>query len=102
MKIEGHRTAERRSIELHRLVADRLDDQLIDRTRDRVRGWLAAPGAVHSDIAQRWLELLDGPRTELIAALTSDTPEMRVLRQSSPFAGALSDDQRASILHTVR
>ncbi|MGO9901769.1 MAG: hypothetical protein ACLP50_16980 [Solirubrobacteraceae bacterium] len=101
MTIDGHRTAERRSIELHRLVADRLDDQLIDTTRDRVRGWLATPGPVHRDYAQRWLELLDGPRDDLIAALTRDTPEMRVLRQSSPFAGALSDEQRVSVLHSI-
>jgi hypothetical protein len=43
----GHRTAELRSIALHRLVAERLDDELLRKARERVAGWLAVDGPYH-------------------------------------------------------
>jgi len=45
-----------------------------------------------------WERLLDGPVEDLVTALTSRSPRSRELRQSSPFAGLLSVDERNRVL----
>jgi hypothetical protein len=72
------------------------------RARARVEGWLANGGPVHPEYARRWLELLDRPLDELAAALTEDSEEMRAMRQTTPFAGALSDEERLAVIRDVR
>ncbi len=98
---DGHRTAERRSLAQHRLVAERLDDELLDRARERVERWLAEGGPVHPVWAQRWRELLDRPAREVAAAICTDDEAGRDLRQTSPFAGALTHAERWAIIRTV-
>jgi hypothetical protein len=52
--------------------------------------------------AKRWLDewegLLDGPLDELLTQLTSRSPKGRELRQNSPFAGVLSNEERRRVL----
>jgi excisionase family DNA binding protein len=52
--------------------------------------------------AQKWLmewdRLLNGSTGELLAALTSKSPRGRELRQNSPFAGVLSQNERRQLL----
>lgn len=45
-----------------------------------------------------WEKILARPTTEIIRVLTSDTVHARELRQNSPFAGALSPDERERVL----
>ncbi|MFN0064102.1 MAG: helix-turn-helix domain-containing protein [Myxococcaceae bacterium] len=47
---------------------------------------------------QQWEALLDGPVEAVLAALTSRSPRFRELRQNTPFAGVLSEDQRRAVL----
>lgn len=98
----GHRTAELRSIAFHRLVAERLDDELLDSTRARVEGWLADGGPVPEAVALRWHALLSRPTEEIARALAEDTEEMRDMRQNTPFAGALAPQERWRIIREVR
>jgi hypothetical protein len=98
----GHRTAELRSIALHRLVAERLDDDLRLRARERVAGWLAVDGPVDHRWARQWQSLLELPASELRRRLVEDSEEMRDLRQSTPFAGVVSESERRRILQEVR
>ena len=51
--------------------------------------------------ALRWRELLDGPSSELREMLVADTQEARDLRQVTPFAGVVSNEQRWSIVREV-
>ena len=51
------------------------------------RGWLA-----------EWEKLLDGPLDGVLEALTSRAPRARELRQNSPFAGVLTEDERQRVL----
>src|SRR3954471_4166749 len=100
---KGHRTAELRSIEIHRLVAERLNDALLAGAHKRVEGWLADDaGTVPRVYASAWLELLLGPRVELQDALVEDSQRMRDLRQNTPFAGVLADEERLAIIRRVR
>jgi excisionase family DNA binding protein len=45
-----------------------------------------------------WEKLLNGPTENLLTALTSRSPRGRDLRQNSPFAGMLSEDERNQVL----
>ena len=45
-----------------------------------------------------WSQLLDGPIETLLATLTDPSLRGREMRQNSPFAGLLNDDERAAII----
>lgn len=59
------------------------------------------PPCIHS-AARVWLEqraaLLEAPVERILEALTSRSPRSRELRQNTPFAGVLSDEQRQAVL----
>jgi hypothetical protein len=99
---EGHTTAERRSLAMHRLIAERLDQGTIRRARRRVQTWLeeGAPMSVHW--VREWQQLLRQPPTVIASEITRDDQRGRDLRQSTPFAGALSQQERLEILERVR
>jgi hypothetical protein len=97
-----HRTAELRSLAFHSLVAERLDAKLLNRAQARVDGWLATNGPVDHRWAEKWQELLNRPIPEIKRRLNEDSEEMRDLRQSTPFAGAISESERQEILREVR
>jgi hypothetical protein len=90
-----HTLAEERSLELHRLVAERLrkDPQLLDPARERARGWLRS-GAVAARWAREWLEVLGRPLGEIVAVMIDPGERSRQLRQTSPFAGVLDPKTR--------
>ena len=93
----GHRTAERRARAYHSVVAERLDDATIDEARARLEQ-LAAAGHLDPRYAERWRELLARPRREIAHEIVADTQAARDLRQNSPFAGALNEQERLRII----
>lgn len=60
-------------------------------SRGRTRKWL-----------DEWDTLLDGSLDKLLGVLTSHSPRARELRQNSPFAGLLTDDEREQLLCSWR
>jgi len=60
-----------------------------ENTRGQATSWL-----------DEWEKLLNGQTQKLLTALTSRSPHGRDLRQNSPFAGILSDDERNQILES--
>lgn len=60
-------------------------------TRGSATRWLA-----------EWESLIAGPIEQLLAAYTSRDLRGRELRQNSPFAGLLSDDERMEVLNQWR
>ncbi len=46
--------------------------------------------------------MLDGPVDALLATLTDPSLRGREMRQNSPFAGLLTDDERAAIIANWR
>jgi len=93
----GHRTAERRARAYHRVVAARLDEPMLEDARERVEQ-LAADGHLDPRYADRWRELLGRSRDEIAGAIAADTEAGRDLRQNSPFAGALNEQERRRII----
>lgn len=98
---DGHRTSERRSLALHRVIAERLDEGMVEEGRERVER-LHTEGHLHSRYAERWRRLLSRPIAEIAAAIAADDQEGRDLRQNSPFAGVLNEQERRRIIETVR
>jgi len=90
-----HALAEERSLELHRLVAERLRESphLLGVARERAQGWLRS-GAVASRWAREWIEVLDQPLEDVVAVMTGTGDRARQLRQTSPFAGVLDPKAR--------
>ncbi len=98
-----HRLAEERSIAYHRVIANRLRlrPEVLDIARERVQGWMTASTAPPF-YARQWAERLAGD-LESIEAFLVDRSELAVeLRQSSPFAGALSPVERWEIWRRTR
>lgn len=97
---------QRQSLWLHGAVAGRL---AIDpaRTLERARTNLGHLRRVHpSGASARWLDawqtVLDGGPEVVLQALISETPQSIDLRQNSPFAGVLPDDERSAVLGAFR
>lgn len=98
---EGHRTAERRSLAYHVLVADRLDEAMVEEARDRVER-LAADAHLHPRYAALWRALLARPIAAIAAVIVADDQGGMDLRQNTPFAGVLNEQERRRIIETVR
>lgn len=94
------------SLWLHHAVAGKLalDPQRVvakaRRNLKRLRT-VHAHGRVREDF-DRWEALLDGPLEALLDALVSKTPAAVDLRQNSPFAGVLTQSERAKLLRAFR
>lgn len=96
-----HQTAERRSLAYHRLVADRLDEKLVGDARRRFQT-LLDDGHLDPRYAERWRQLLSQPIPEIAKLISSDTQRGRDLRQNTPFAGVLNEQERREIIENVR
>jgi hypothetical protein len=96
----GHVDAELRSLRLHEAVAARLDVALVDAARARVCGW-REDGRIHPTWADAWLDVLSRPLDEIRAVLRSTDEWAVAMRQSTPFAGVLTPQERWSILRSL-
>lgn len=101
--MNAHALAEARSLELHRLIVHHLqsDPTLVDRARERVRGW-QRDGSVSAPYANQWASLLDGPFEQLRGVLLDEGERARALRQCTPFAGVVDPRTRWRIWREVR
>jgi excisionase family DNA binding protein len=66
---------------------ENLERLIADNPRGQVARWLG-----------QWNELLDGPVERILETLTSPTLWAREMRQNSPFAGVLSQEERNRVL----
>lgn len=98
---DRHRRANRRSLAYHRAIASRLRRPMVDAARRQVWQW-QAEGRIDDRYARAWLDILARPVTEVKRALRADTQAMHDLRQSSPFAGTLTEAERRKIFAEIR
>jgi hypothetical protein len=95
-----HRDAELQSLAYHRLVTERLTPDLIDEARERVDRW-ESMGRLHSQWAEKWRGVLAGPPELIKRAISSPSEPARRLRQTSPFAGVLTEQERRRLIEAV-
>lgn len=98
---DRHRISELRSLAYHRALAPRLRRPMIDDARRRIQRW-EAEGKIDPRYARRWEILLGKPISEIRKVIRADAQSARDLRQSSPFAGLLSEPERRKILEAVK
>lgn len=96
----GHRTAELQSLAYHRLVAERLDEHVVDEARRRVRRW-RGEGRAHPRWIDEWERVLAMSLPRIAKVIGADTARARALRQTSPFAGVLTEHERRRLVTAV-
>jgi hypothetical protein len=96
----GHRIAELQALAYHRLVAERLDDRVVEDARRRLDRW-REEGRIHPRWADEWERILVRPLPAIRKAIGADTSRGRDLRQTSPFAGVLTEQERRRLLQAV-
>ena len=98
---DRHRLAQLRSLAYHRALARRLTRPMAEDARHVLWEWRER-GVVDPRYADEWESVLDRPLREIRRVLTSDDLQARDLRQSSPFAGLLTEPERRRILEEIR
>ena len=90
---------QRRSLMLGHLVAAKLITEPVETLKagrinlERMRS--SSPRGSARIWLDEWHALLSGPPARVLEALTSRSQRARELRQNSPFAGVLTDEERA-------
>jgi len=80
-----------------KVVAD--PERTVAEARRNLRNLMAhAPRGSANIWLEEWERLLEGSLPDLLEALTSRSPRSRELRQNSPFAGVLSNEERLRVL----
>lgn len=97
----GHGRAERRSLAYHRALARQLRRPMVDDALHLIWKW-RGQGRIDDRYADQWEEILRRPVAEVARAIGEDSAFARDLRQSSPFAGMLSEPERREILEQIR
>ncbi|MCK6550735.1 hypothetical protein L6R52_33165 [Myxococcota bacterium] len=101
--VDPHALAERRSLALHRKIAERItrEPRVVGDARARVETWMR-DGRIAPAYARAWLALLDGPVDELCRVITDDGERARALRASTPFAGVIDARERWALWAEVK
>jgi len=94
----GHERIDRRSLALHRAIAEKLrsNPPLIAIARDNLDRWSLANGR-SQPYWDAWREILDRPLGEVLDLMLEDSERMTAMRQATPFAGILTPKERWAI-----
>ncbi len=98
---DPRRATELRSLAYHRELARQLRRPMADDALNLVRQWRNA-GTIDPRYADEWEDLLRKPIPEIRKVMREDTQHARDLRQNSPFAGLLSEQERRKIVTDIR
>lgn len=96
--VRGHERIDRRSLALHRAIADKLraDPALLSIAHENLARWLAAD--VRSlPYRDAWIKILSRPLNEILALMIEESERMTALRQATPFAGILRPAERWAV-----
>lgn len=101
--IGSHQFLDELALAYHRVIAARLvasPEEVIGLARENLNRWIQVhegTGTVYA--LKEWQALLNTKTIpELVAIITQDSDEGQRLRQSTPFAGVLSDQERKEIM----
>jgi hypothetical protein len=93
-----HSRLDERSLVLHQLIAAKVlaNPALLDKARNNLRRWQQMEGSPTLALAE-WEQILSGSTDQIAQFLTERSERATRLRQSSPFAGVLSEAERKAI-----
>jgi hypothetical protein len=100
----SHRLLEARSLAMHAVIAQKIerDPRLLDVPRDNLKRWSARWENEAPAWYAEWCGIMDRSWPEIAAIITEPSEEGARLRQSSPFAGVLSAEERRRIYEAFR
>ena len=95
-----HTQIDDRSLAFGRLIAQCVAErpELIEQARATAGRWLQTASVRSAPAFHEWLAALDGPIEGVVTLLTSREERATRLRQSNPFAGVLSRQERDVII----
>jgi hypothetical protein len=99
--MRSHEWIDDRSLAMDRVIAEKLraDPDLLNRARRTLDRWLKQRQPAVPSVLLEWQEILTRwPLGRILDMLTSPEENSRRLRQSSPFCGILSPEERLAIL----
>jgi hypothetical protein len=99
-----HRRTEARSLAMHCRAAAKIsaNPALLEIARDNVRRWRANAGEDVPRYLVEWRRILERPWPEIAAVMTGFDDDAIRLRQSSPFAGVLTAEERRQVYEAFR
>ena len=98
--MRSHEWIDQRSLALDRRIAEKLraNPALIQHATTTLRHWVEQREPSIPPVLREWQEILGQHNLdEILARLTEDDAAARRLRQSSPFCGILSPEERLAI-----
>ena len=96
----GHDRARARSLAYHRAIARRLRKPMVEDARHALFRW-REQGRIDPRYADEWERVLRRPVPEIRRTIVEQSQTGDDLRQSSPFAGMLSEPERQQILRAT-
>jgi hypothetical protein len=102
--MRDHRLIDARSLAFGRAIAAKLTErpELVEHARRNIARWLKTCSQGVRPTLDEWLTVLDGPPEGVVALLTGTDERATRLRQSNPFAGVLSQQERLAILRRFK
>jgi len=99
-----HRIIEARSLAMHCLIAQKIgrDPRLLEVARRNLAAWSARYGGNSPHALEEWRAILTRPWPEIAALITDAGEAATRLRQSSPFAGVLTQAERRRVYEAFR
>lgn len=93
-----HSRVDERSLAMHRLIAEKVlaDPALLDTARGNLRRWQNTEGSPRLTLSE-WENILGGSAAQVAQFLVEHSERATRLRQSSPFAGILTEAERQTI-----
>ena len=98
--MNDHRQIDERSLAFDKVIAAKLRENpdLIDKARGNLSRWILTADDSLRPALREWQELLDGSLDLLLSTMESTDERATMLRQSSPFCGILTVEERTQIL----
>jgi hypothetical protein len=100
----SHRLLEARSLAMHALIARKieLNPTLLEIAHQNIERWSTRWEDGSPAWLEEWREVLKQPWQHVAALITEPSEHGARVRQSSPFAGILTNDERWRIYETFR
>ena len=103
----GHDLTDKRLLEMHRLIGEKLrqNPTLLETSIKRLREVIVERKRrdLYVEPFEEWLGILETwPEPQILKFLVSESEEGNRLRQSGPFFGILSEEERQNVFRIIR
>jgi len=98
--VNYHEMLDQRSLAMHKLIAEKIRErpELFDHPKKTLARWRVIVDQASQPYLEVWQELFDQGVEAALAVATEDSERATALRQSSPFCGVLTEEERINFL----